>query len=685
LDRFLACPFGFRYASSLESDPSIASASHASENSIMARSTLDLSTLHWTLTGTVPDAWRLGLSMELGLKITADISPVPARVPGSVQAALRDAGVIPDWRVGLNSRLCEWVEHRHWLLQTTLPAAWCDRPGRKIIVAKGLDYQGHVIIAGKIVGDFQGSFVPHHFDLTDALAPGDNVITIAFTNVPPYMGQVGFTSKITQWKERFNYSWDWTPRLVQIGVWDAITLEVDTGDRIEEWSAYTTFSAAQNVGQVHLRASLKTSACKTVRVTLADESNKTIYQHDLPADQHLSLVTPSMQVQRWNVRGAGPQTLYRLSLQLLDQENKILDESIKRLGFREITWQPCDNSPAGAEPWICVINNQPTFLRGFNWVPLLPNFADATEAQYRAMLATYHDIGTNVLRVWGGAMLEKEIFYNLCDELGILVWQEFPLSSSGVDNWPPEDPVAIREMNHIARSYITRRQHHASLLLWCGGNELQGSLDGSKTGMGKPVDVTHPMMAMMAWTVAALDPSRRFLPTSSTGPRFMADEKDFGKGLHHDVHGPWNHPGDLASWERYWNNDDALFRSESGMPGASPADLLQQFGGSLAMPASADNPWWNHISSWWIQWDTFKQEGGDLTSLHAFVTWSQQRQATFLTAAAGATQRRFPGVGGFIGWMGHDCYPCPANTSVIDCNARLKPAGVALRKLWTGR
>ena len=184
----------------------------------MPKHAFDLSNLSWTLRGMLPDGWRLGLSMEQGLTIRDDVPAVPAKVPGSVQAALRDAGVLPDWRIGLNTRRCEWVEHRHWLYQTVLPAEWCDKPGRMILHARGLDYQGHIILHGRIVGDFKGSFVPHQFDLTDALQPGDNKLEIVFTSVPPFLG-LGYTSKITAWKERFNYTWDWTPRLVQIGIW----------------------------------------------------------------------------------------------------------------------------------------------------------------------------------------------------------------------------------------------------------------------------------------------------------------------------------------------------------------------------------------------------------------------------------------------------------------------------------
>jgi len=192
------------------------------------------------------------------------------------------------------------------------------------------------------------------------------------------------------------------------------------------------------------------------------------------------------------------------------------------------------------------------------------------------------------------------------------------------------------------------------------------------------------MMAALGEVVKRLDPTRRFLPTSSSGPRFTADATEFGQGLHHDVHGPWNWSGPLESWFEYWDRDDALFRSETGMPGAEDADLIRRYGGDLALPGDRDNPFWMHTGGWWIQWDDYLAEGGDPENLETFVAWSQARQATALAYAARACKRRFPRCGGFVIWMGHDCYPCPTNTAVIDFLGRPKPAALALAEVFRG-
>ena len=194
-------------------------------------------------------------------------------------------------------------------------------------------------------------------------------------------------------------------------------------------------------------------------------------------------------------------------------------------------------------------------------------FADLARESYRKLIEQYADLGCNVFRVWGGAFLEKSWLYDLCDEHGILVWQEFPLSSSGHENWPHEDEPSMQTLEQTAESYVRRRQHHASLLMWCGGNELQGGMDGSKTGTGIPVGLDHPLMQRWKALVQREDPGRRFVPTSASGPRFLADAAHYGQGLHWDVHGPWKAPAPtVEEWETYWRGDDALFRSETGAP-----------------------------------------------------------------------------------------------------------------------
>jgi beta-mannosidase len=341
-----------------------------------------------------------------------------------------------------------------------------------------------------------------------------------------------------------------------------------------------------------------------------------------------------LDIDLWWPNGHGSQKLYQIRVELLDQASRTTDTCQKRVGFKQVRWEKCLGAPDAADPWLCIVNSKPVFLQGINWTPIRPNFADVKVSEYAARLRIYRDMGVNTMRVWGGAFLEKEAFYDLCDESGFLVWQELPMSSSMIDNAPPDDAGSIAEMADISRSYIERRAHHVCLFVWCGGNELQTALDGT-SGIGTPLGTSHPMLGHLAIVIAELDPSRRFLPTSASGPRFMADEAAFGKGEHWDVHGPWKPQTDLErDWARYWQNDDALMRSEVGSPAPSSADLIRRYKGDCdELPASNDNPLWRKVQ-WWPEWDAFiNEKGRPPKDLEEYVEWGQDRRARALQEA----------------------------------------------------
>jgi beta-mannosidase len=489
---------------------------------------------------------------------------------------------------------------------------------------------------------------------------------------------------MTEWKSRFNYTWDWVPRLVQIGVWDTITLQVSEEVNIHSMGCQASVEAASWTGSLRISAEISGEDGVLAQVSLF-RGQQLIKQEtvDLERFKHEGVFWQDLEVDLWYPNGHGPQALYQAKLKLIGKDGKIYDQKSQKIGFKLIAWKACPGAVPEADPWICQVNGESIFLQGFNWTPIRPNFADLQEEDYRIRINIYQEMGCNVLRVWGGAYLEKEIFYDLCDELGILVWQDFPLSSSGIDNWPPDDEVSIAKLSEIARSYIERRRHHVCLLMWCGGNELQGNLEGGKTGTGKPVDFSHPLIRRFADLVAEHDPGRRFVSTSSSGPRFSALTENFGKGLHWDVHGPWKANADLQEWSRYWQEVDALFHSEVGAPGASSAEIIRQYAGDLpVMPADESNPLWKRFS-WWIEWEVFIQENErEPKSLGEYVAWSQARQAEALQIVASHLKERFPRVGGVIFWMGHDCFPCTSNTSVIDFLGCPKPAALGLEEVF---
>jgi beta-mannosidase len=642
---------------------------------------IDLSAREWVLAGFTPFAWHWKRHGDVRAADYADVPAIAARVPGSVQKALLDAGVIPDWNEGYKARDCEWVENRHWVYQVAL-GPYDLPPGRRaVLTCLGLDWAGSVFVNGVRVGDFRGAFTPHVFDLTAHLGSGQNLLQILFEAPPRWLGQITRTSTVRDWKPRFNYGWDWTSRIVQIGIWDGIYLDMTDDAELTGIDCSTGFDVEAAAGTLTLRGEARGPVGARVRARLSREG-RVVREASLPAESlSAGFAWNGLDVEPWWPNGDGAQPLYALECELIDTSGAVADGKILRVGFKNVQWRPCEGAPAGADPWLCVVNGRPVFLRGVNWTPIRPNFADVAQEDYAKRLRLYRDLGMNTLRVWGGAFLEKECFYRLCDEMGFMVWQEFPLSSSGIDNRPPDDGDAIKEACEIARSYIERRRGHVSLLLWCGGNEL--ICDPDAAGRVQPLDVSHPMISGLAETAALHDPQRRFLATSPSGPRVWAGAAEYGRGVHWDVHGPWEMEGPFDEWEAYWRGDDALFRSETGCPSASSAHIIRRYAGNLPeLPATRDNPLWRR-TWWWIDWPHFiKERGREPRDLDEYVAWSQGRQAKALAAAVRPAVERFPRCGGILIWMGHDSFPCTANTSIVDFEGDPKPAALALGAIF---
>lgn len=642
----------------------------------------DLSRLDWTLEGWRPYAWMLGRNNPENPHMQAEIGPVRARVPGSVQQALRDAGIIPDWNIGVNSRACEWVEHRHWIFETTVPAGW-TAPGDAVsLAADGLDYSGWILVDNREAARFEGALALHRFGLAAQLGDGQaHTLAIVFDEPPAEQGQIGYTSRSRFFKPRYPYSWDWCPRLVPIGVWDALRLETGPSALLRLERVRSDLAEDIETGSVQADIAVDAlPADATDLMVILRDGELEVGRARAPLSAGSTRVTlEQLKVSPWWPNGAGEQKLYTLEVRAIDTHGAAMWRAERSVGFRRIAWRACDGAPAGALPWICEVNGRPLFLQGANWVPARIAYHDVADAEYETLIGLYRDMGCTVLRVWGGGILEKERFYDLCDRAGVLVWQEFPLSSSGVENLPPDAPETIDTLERITRSYIRRRAHHASLLLWCGGNELT-------LADVTPVDSNHPCIAALKRVVEEEDPGRRFIPTSPSGPLFYAHAAEFGKGKHHDIHGPWGMGGckNLDEWRAYWEGDDALLRSEVGMPGAMDAEsILKYAGGMPCWPPQGE--YWLHTAAWWTQWRELESELGGLAAeegLREYVLRTQAHQAAAYAIAAACCKARFPRCGGFIIWMGHDCFPCPANNSVIDFDRRAKPAYFALQKVF---
>jgi beta-mannosidase len=322
-------------------------------------------------------------------------------------------------------------------------------------------------------------------------------------------------------------------------------------------------------------------------------------------------------------------------------------------GLRTVELEQNPGSSADAALWTLVINGHPEFIRGANWVPADSIPARVTPQDYAALLEMARAANINLLRVWGGGLKEKDEFYDLCDELGILVWQEFPFSGAGIDYFPRDDDflaLARQECDAI----VTALRNHPSVVLWCGGNEFI------------PRANRH-VIEIMRHAVAKRDGTRPFKPASPS----------------HDESHNWRVWHGLANTRDY-EDDKALFFGEFGLQAPPNVETLARFlpDDQLFPP----NDWWDYHNAeraklWRYADPILKAREIQEISLEHFVAASQEAQLRGLQIAIEHARRSKPRVSGCAFWQFNEpwysiCW------SVVDYARTPKRAYAKIKELY---
>ncbi|MBI3911951.1 MAG: glycoside hydrolase family 2 protein [Armatimonadetes bacterium] len=647
--------------------------------------TFSLSGTDWQVYHLLPNEWLWRRVWERDPPEAAS-RRLPATVPGHVQQDLLAAGVLPHPWVGLNSHLWEWTSARDWVYtrEFTPPAAMAGMQVR--LRFEGVDSSAHVFLNGEPLGDHEGQFVPVEFDVTGRLRPGEsNRLVVVVERAPEEQGQIGWTSRCRSprgWKARFAYGWDGCPRLIPVGIWDDVSLVATGPVWFRDVAVYANLSTDQTEAALSVVSEFGVAQGMpvTVGVQIQDAGLPVVETQDPVTvfDEGTSLVQ-SLAIKRarlWWPNGHGDSHLYEAVLVLATRDgSRILDHRRVRFGLRRIEVLPCEDAPPDSLPYLLSVNGRRVWIKGWNWVPQDQFYARAAPERYERLLALARDAGVNMLRVWGGGLLEKEVFYDLCDRFGILVWQEFPLSSSGLDNEPPADPEYLDRITAQAEAMLPRRRNHPSLALWCGGNELTGS-------DLRPLDSGHPTLGALRNLVAVHDPQRLWLPTSPTGPRFSPDPACPEEG--HDVHGPWRFLG-LREHPAFYHTIRPLLHSAFGCEGATnPAALHFLSGNSPAAlwPPDASNALWMHHGGWWEQRAAVEAAFGPLSDLDTYVRASQLLQAMGLQVAVESHRRRKWHCAGVLPWQFNEPWPNAVCTHAVDWFGQPKPAYWAVRRAY---
>ncbi len=628
----------------------------------------------WTLTGWNRHQWKFYKVYETGGVSRPVVAPIQAQVPGAVQQDLLHAGLIEDWNKDQNFFHMEWVEHREWVYEKTFSLTEQQTACRCWIHFEGLDFAGHVIVNEKEVFSFEGMHCPYEAELTDFVNVGVNTLRVVFLQPPEIDGQVGYTSRTTVLKSRYNYGWDWMPRMVNIGIYGDVWLQFAEHVKIERVDFESHVQDERGVVTLMLRLYELTGETATIKYAISD-ADEVCAQGEIPL--HLQTerkreikrnVTLS-QVRRWYPAGMGNQALYTLHIWIEEDSVFPPEEWNVQIGFCELSYERPEGATEYHLPYAIYANNEWMPIKGLNWVPQSPFYGTVTEEDYRYYLGQLRLMGINLLRVWGGALQESETFYRLCDEMGFLVWQEFPQSSSNIDNDPCKDPLFIQNLTDVASCYIYRRRYHVCLAIWCGGNELY---DATYCPRG----LTDSNLAALAQVVKTLDSERLFLPASPSGP-VAAWKPGLAPGMCGDTHGPWTYEGPQQHYFRF-NHDTSLLHSEVGAAACPRLETLLKYTSRPIWPFDETNPYWLDRGAWWI-YDKelvalFGRFDSEEQGLEDFVRAYRYTQMEALRYAATAVRRAGKRKAGIIIWMANEPFPNSANTSILEYDGCPRPA-----------
>lgn len=624
----------------------------------------------WQLKGTDPYVPLRENSMETGKPLEGVTGWMDADVPGGVALALYRAGYIEDPYVGMNSLRCEWIENRWWIYRKAF-----DRPAvrakRMLLRFLGVDYACRVYLNGQCLGTHEGMFESFAFDITPIWEAAETlVLEVLILHAPDEMGQIGRTSLTTTQKSRFGYKWDFGTRLVNLGIWRDVELVAEDSAVLDDLSI-TTDVAADGTGLVHVSGAVRANEAVGPATVAVDcrppfgrPDERPVTQCLAPVENGrfaatLRLAQPAL----WYPNGLGAQPLYDVTLTLA--AGAPLDTRRFAVGIRRVEYLPNEGAPADALPYTLAINGEKMYIKGVNLTPMDHIYGDIPREMVEYALCRAAQMHANLVRVWGGGLIESEWFYDCCDRLGLLVWQEFIQSSSGIDNIPAQAPAFLALLEGAARCALREKRNHTALVLWSGGNEL---MEADR----RPVTLSNPNIALLAGLVRELDPTRQFLPTSASGPSEFISPRP---GESHDVHGWWQYQGNPAHY-RFYAGSDSLLHSEFGCDGMSCMATVRKI---LPTPPQApvrmrDDDCWRFHGDWWCTYDRELSMFGPVDALDRYIPLSQWMQAEGLRFILEANRRRAFRNSGSIIWQLNEPWPNLSCTALMDYFGHLKMA-----------
>jgi len=493
---------------------------------------------------------------------------LPATVPGCVYTDLTAAGRIPDPFYRVNEDEVQWVAERDWLYRTTFDVdAETLAADRIQIVCNGLDTFATWILNDQELAKTENAFVEHVVDVTGQLREGSNTLAIRFDSAlrvcserESTQGKLPGGARVYARKPQFSFGWDWGPKLPYCGIWRDIFLRAFGSGRMDSAQARTELDGG--TGTVRVRVELERTDDQPLSVSaVLSKGDRILARAELhevaaAAEVALEVTRPLL----WWPNGLGEPNLYDVCIRLR-KGGEELDHREFAVGFRtiEIEREPDE----AGESFIFKVNGRRVFCKGANWVPADSFLSRVSRDKYRTLVAMAVDQNMNMLRVWGGGIYEADAFFAACDELGVMVWQDFMFACG---DYPDTDWFhdLVREE---ADKVVKRLRNHPSLAVWCGNNENHMGYDN----WGWPETFTARAVyhKILPGACQRLDPDRPYWPGCPYG----------GENSNSETH------GDMHNWKVWHGGRDyrtyrecrARFVSEFGFQSFPTTDTVLEF------------------------------------------------------------------------------------------------------------
>jgi beta-mannosidase len=620
----------------------------------------------------------------------------PAVVPGTVHEDLLRAGAIDDPFRRDNELSLQWIGKEAWAFERSfdVPASLLERQ-RVVLRCEGLDTVALLEVNGQSVGQADNQYRTWEYDLAGVLRAGANTIRVTFRPVDEYIGeamerarQAGRTLRgwgSAPWeaplprgyvrKMPCNFGWDWGPALVTCGIWRPIEIVAFDAARLTDVAITQHHDDGRVALTVNVEAQAVAEDALTARVAVRLAGQEVAEgEVGLSGDSgSLTLDVPDAKL--WWPAGMGDQPLYDVEVSLAKPGHEALDARRERIGLRTLRLDR--HADAWGETFQFVANGEPFFAKGANWIPVDGIYTRASEADYERLVRAAAEANMNMLRVWGGGLYEQDVFYRLCDELGICVWQDFMYACQPVPLW---DEAFVDNALAEAADNIRRLRHHACLALWCGNNEMEMCT----AGKGRDGDLTWEEYCrffddQLGQLARDLSPQTDYWPSSPHNPH--GDRHHFNDPTCGDAHlwAVW-HGREPFEWYRTCEH---RFNSEFGFQSFPELRTVETY--TDPGDRNVTSPVMEHhqrsrtgnanIMHYMLDW--FRMPSGFESTLRA----SQILQANAIRYAVEHWRRSMPRGMGTLYWQINDNWPV-ASWASIDYHGRWKALHYLARRFF---